>query len=61
MFGLFKKRDQLEDNQIIITCDPDQRRVLFIRSKIPSDKVKELLRAAYVAMGGKLHKRRKRA
>lgn len=60
MFGLFKK-DHLGDDDIIITTDPDHRRVLLIRSKIPSDKVKDLIRAAYVAMGGKLHKRRKRA
>ena len=60
MFGLFKK-DRLGDDDIIITTDPDHRRVLLIRSKIPSDKVKDLIRTAYVAMGGKLHKRRKRA
>jgi hypothetical protein len=60
MFGLFKK-DRLGDDDIIITTDPDHRRVLLIRSKIPGDKAKDLIRAAYVAMGGKLHKRRKRA
>lgn len=60
MFGLFKK-DRLGDDDIIITTDPDHRRVLLIRSKIPSDEAKGLIRAAYVAMGGKLHKRRKRA
>lgn len=56
MFGLFKKKNRLNDNQILIDFDPETNRVLLIRSIVDSKQAKKVLANAYVALGGKVRK-----
>ena len=60
MFGLFKKKDRLNDNQILIDFEPETKRVLLIRSLVDSRQAKKVLANAYAALGGKVRKPIKR-
>ena len=60
MFGLFKKKHKLDDNQIMILFEPETNRVLLIRSVVDSKQAKKVLANAYVALGGKVRKPTKR-
>lgn len=56
MFGLFKKKNQLGDNQILIEFEPGTNRVLIIRALVDNKQARKVLANAYVALGGKVHK-----
>lgn len=56
MFGLFKKKNRPNDNQILIDFDPETNKVLLIRSIVDSKQAKKVLANAYVALGGKVRK-----
>lgn len=60
MFGLFKKKDQLNDNQILIEFEPETNRVLLIRALVDGKQAKKVLAKAYAALGGKVRKPIKR-
>ena len=60
MFGLFKKKNRLNENQILIDFEPETNRVLLIRSVVDSKQAKRVLANAYVALGGKVRKPTKR-
>lgn len=60
MFGLFRKKNTIEDNQILVEFEPDTNRVLVIRSLVDSKTAKKVLSAAYVALGGKVRKNTKK-
>lgn len=60
MFGLFKKKRKLNDNQILIEFEPETSRVLLIFSLVGDKQAKKVLANAYVALGGKVRKPTKR-
>lgn len=60
MFGLFKKKRKLNDNQILIEFEPETSRVLLIFSLVGDKQAKKVLANAYVALGGKVRKPIKR-
>lgn len=60
MFGLFKKKNKLADNQILIEFEPETNRVLIIRALVDGKQARKVLAKAYAALGGKVRKPIKR-
>lgn len=60
MFGLFKKKNQLNDNQILIEFEPETNKVWLIRALVDGKQARKVLSNAYVALGGKVRKPIKR-
>ena len=60
MFGLFKKKRKVIDNQILIEFDPETNRILVIFALVDGKQARKVLANAYVALGGKVRKPIKR-
>jgi hypothetical protein len=56
MFGLFKKKHKVNDNQILIEFDPETNRILVIFALVDDKQAKKVLTKAYAALGGKVRK-----
>lgn len=60
MFGLFKKKRKVNDNQILIDFEPETNRILVIFALVDGKQARKVLSKAYVALGGKVRKPIKR-
>ena len=61
MFGLFKRKQVIERNQIVVDYNPDTKRTLMIRTNgLTNQEVIYALKDAARCMGCKIRKRRKK-
>lgn len=61
MFGLFKKKHTIGENQILLDCDLTTMKVMVVRSLMSEKDTRKLLCDAFKAFGGKtVSKRHKR-
>ena len=61
MFGFFKRKPVVDQNQIVVDYDPTSKHVLLIRTNgLTNNEVIDGLKDAVRCMGGKVKKRRRK-